>query len=105
MNPSQFYGTFDQGPSHIPWTIRRSKPFLQTTVGRTKCEHTLYVKCMKKSETIEVQSNLAIRAFLVRAILALKVKLLLLSSFKKKFRYLYFRPRKKMKKANTQYFY
>ena len=51
-----------------------------------------------------VQSNLAIRAFLVRSILALKVKLLLLSSFKKKFRYLYFRPRKKMKKANTQYF-
>ena len=32
MNSSCFMGTFDQGHSHIPWTIRKSNISLQTTV-------------------------------------------------------------------------
>ena len=32
MNSSCPMGAFDQGPSHIPWTIRKSKLSLQTTV-------------------------------------------------------------------------
>ena len=32
MNSNCPMGTFDQGPSHIPWTIIKSKLSFQTTV-------------------------------------------------------------------------
>ena len=34
MNSSCSMGTFDQGPSHIPWTIHKSNLYFQTTVMR-----------------------------------------------------------------------
>ena len=37
MNSSCSMGTFDQGPSNIPWTIHKSNLFFQTTVSRAFC--------------------------------------------------------------------
>ena len=44
MNSGLFWGIFDQGTSHIAWTIRRSNSLFQTTVknhGRICCMHIL----------------------------------------------------------------